>query len=133
MSNIRIEAELSADALLAALTQLSTEDLNRFVQRALLLQAQRRAPSLTSSESDLILRINEPLAAGVRTRFDELVARRRAETLTADEHQELLALTDTIENFEAQRIKYLAELASLRQVSLAALVDQLGIRPPAGG
>jgi len=59
------------------------------------------------------------------------MAKRRAETLTTEEHQELLALIDRIEQADAERVQTLAELARLRHVTVTALMAQLGIRRPA--
>lgn len=76
------------------------------------------------------LKINQGLPDDVQRRFDELVARRQDETLTPDEHQELLHLIDQIEKSDVKRVQYLAELARLRGISLTTLMDQLGIHPP---
>jgi hypothetical protein len=67
----------------------------------------------------------------IQRRYDQLIAKRRAESLTPDEHDELLRLTDQMENLEARRMEHLAELARLRQTSLPALMKTLGIRTPA--
>ena len=67
----------------------------------------------------------------IQKRFDELVAKRQEETLTTDEHQELLKLTDQIEKSDAKRVKYMAELARLRGTSLTTLMQELDIRQPA--
>ena len=47
-----------------------------------------------------------------------LVARRKAETLTPGEQTELIALSDRLEEANAQRIGYLAELARVRHTTL---------------
>jgi hypothetical protein len=65
----------------------------------------------------------------VWARYRELVARRQAETLTAEEHTELIALIDRIELANAHRIECLAELATRRQVPLRVLMAEMGIQP----
>lgn len=67
----------------------------------------------------------------MQQRFNLLTAKRRAETLTPQEYQELLELVDEIELRDAKRAEYLAELAQLRNLSLRILMAQPGIRPPA--
>ena len=57
------------------------------------------------------------------------MSRRRAGTLTPEEHQELLRLTGEAERLQAERIERLAELARLRGTSLGAVMNELGIRP----
>lgn len=125
MATVRIEAELSAEDLLKAAGQLSPRDLEEFVQRILALQARRRAPSLAHTETELILKINQGVPSELQARYDELIARRRAETLTPEEHGELLRLTEQMEGLEVQRVEHLAELARLRQTSLTAVMEAL--------
>jgi hypothetical protein len=73
--------------------------------------------------------IRQELSLEVRKRYSELIAKRDAETLTPTEYDELLRLTDDVENWQAQRLGYLAELADLREMPFRALVKQLGIKP----
>lgn len=56
--------------------------------------------------------------------------RRKAETLAHAEYEELLHLSDRIELLTAQRADVLAKLATLRQVPLLQLMDDLGIQSP---
>jgi hypothetical protein len=81
------------------------------------------------SEGELLEEINRGFPSGVWARYRELVARRQAETLTAEEHTELIALIDRIELGNAHRIECLAELATRRQVPLRVLMAEMGIQP----
>ena len=47
--------------------------------------------------------------------------------MTAKEYEELLDMTDQVENLEAERVQYLGELAKLRKISLSDLMQQLNI------
>jgi hypothetical protein len=131
MSTVQVKTELPFDELLKAVEQLSLPDLEKLMSQVIALQAQRKAPSLSKDETELLLKINQGLPYDVQRRFDDLVAKRQDETLTPDEHQELLHLIDQIEKSDAKRVQYLAELARLRGISLTTLMDQLGIHPPA--
>lgn len=131
MSTLHIEAQVSLDALLRAVEQLSLPELEQFAAQVLTLQARRKAPGLSKEETDLLLLINRGVPPNVQARYDELTARRRAETLTPEEHDDLLCLTDQIEKLDAERMAHLARLARLRGSSLSALMNQLGIEPPA--
>ncbi len=66
----------------------------------------------------------------IQKRYMELQTKLHHETISADEHQELLALIDRLELVDATRLQALLELAQLRQVSLQELMRQLGIHPP---
>jgi hypothetical protein len=131
MSTLQVKTELPFEELLKAVEQLSLPDLEKLMAQVIALQAQRKAPYLTKIETELLLKINQGLPPDVQTRFDTLVAKRQAETLTSEEHQELLNLTDQLEKADTQRVKYMAELAQLRGISLSTLLKDLGLRPPA--
>ncbi len=120
----------SVDALLHSAAQLEAPELERFVERVLALRAERVAVALPADEAFLLKRINAGLPASVQRRYDELTAKRRAERLDPEERQELLALTDRVERADAERLRALAQLAQLRQVSVAALMAELHMRAP---
>ncbi len=62
--------------------------------------------------------------------YHALIAKRRAETLTAEEQATLIEISDQIEQANTRRIQYLLELASLRGTSLEAVMQELGIEAP---
>jgi hypothetical protein len=88
---------------------------------------------LTPTEAQLLIHINHSLAAIPWPRYHLLVAKRQAETLTSDEQQELIALSDAIETANVQRIEYVAELARLRNTTVAAVMQALGLKPVTHG
>ena len=65
----------------------------------------------------------------LQSRYRKLIASRRAETLTESEHTELLNLTNQVEKYDTERLKYLTKLARIRKISLTELLDELGIEP----
>ncbi len=91
--------------------------------------ATRASSSADRSESELLEEINRGFPAEHWKRYDELVAARRAETLTAEEHAELLAMIQVRKEANVHRVECLAELAKRRQVPLRVLMDQMGIEP----
>ncbi|MDW8234804.1 MAG: hypothetical protein RMJ54_18690 [Roseiflexaceae bacterium] len=130
MSTIRVEAHVSTEQLLRAVEQLPEPDLDSFVAQVVMMRAQRAAPHLSHDETALLVQINRPLPPALQQRFDALVAKRQAETLTPAEHQELIDLTDQIEQHDAARLAALVQLAQLRQTSLQQLMQSLGIQSP---
>lgn len=130
MPTLQVEAQIPPEKLLEAVAQLSQTELDRFIKQVMHLRAHARTPGLSKIESDLLLKINQGVPPNVQKRFDELNAKRKDETLTPTEHDQLLQLIDVIEDFDAQRAKYLAELAQYRGVTLPALMQDLGIRQP---
>ena len=131
MSVVQIRTELFFDELLHAVEQLNLPDLEQLRSRIISIQARRKAPSLSKDESNLLLQINQGLPLDTQKHFDTLVAKHQAETITQDELQELIALTDKIEESEAKRAANTAKLAQLRGVTFSGIMEELAIRPPA--
>jgi hypothetical protein len=127
MPTIQLNAQLSAADLLHAVEQLEPGELNQFVSAVVALRARRQSNGASLAESELLDRINVGLAPERRTRYDDLVAKRRAEALSPAEHAELLQLTDEVEKLQAERARAVVELAQLRQQPLAAVLQELGI------
>lgn len=122
-------ASPSFDELLNNVGQLNLPELDQFVFRVITLRAQRRVSNLSKTETELLMKINQGPPPDMQRRFRKLNRKRKAETITPEEYQELLALIDRIEQFDVERVKYLAELANLRGLSLTALMNELDIRP----
>jgi hypothetical protein len=97
-------------------------------EQTILWQKLEHSPA---TESSLLQKIGQPLPTAIQARYNDLHAKLQAEILTPAEHQELLNLTDTIEQFDAERLQHLLALAQLRQVSLPELMNQLNISAPA--
>ena len=127
MSRMKVEGQFSSEDLLKAVGQLSQSDLKKFISQAIAIQAQRTTSSLMQRESELLLKINQGIPLDIQKDYNDLIAKRDAETLTNHEYKELLNLTQQIEKQQAQRIEHLAELASLKGISLNTLMENLGI------
>jgi hypothetical protein len=97
-------------------------------EQTILWQKLEHSPA---TESSLLQKIGQPLPTAIQARYNDLRVKLQAEILTPAEHQELLNLTDTIEQFDAEWLQHLLALAQLRQVSLPELMNQLNISAPA--
>ncbi len=126
--NPELEAQLQAEAAKEGI------DAGAFVVRTLEERLQRisrrRLPShLSTEESALLQKIIQGLPETIWQEYQDLIAKRRAETLTPEEHVRLIELSDLIEAAHVKRITHVAELAQLRNMSLETLMRQLGIKP----
>jgi len=110
---------------------LNKHEIEQFVSQVINLRAQRLVHRLSQAEAQFIMKINQGLPAEVKKRYDELVDKRRDESLSSEEYSELLRLSNQIENLEAKRMQSLSELARYRKVSPTELMKNLGIQPPA--
>ena len=125
MPSIQIETE----QLLNAALQMPRPELEQFVRRLFALKARQESPGLSERETELLMKINQGLSLETAQRRKKLIAKREAETITKKELQELIHITTEVERLNVERIKNLIELASLRNVTLDELMDQLGLRP----
>jgi len=135
MATVQVVSEvtLNVDQVLEGVAQLDVAELERFAFRVSSLVARRKAPSLPKREAELLQQINQGLPAAQWQRYQTLNAKLLEESIAPDEHQELSVLIDQIEQLEGERLAYLIELAQLRNVPLATLMMQLGIRQPSDG
>lgn len=78
-------------------------------------------------ERFLLEKINLGIPVSIWKRYNYLKSLREKEQLEPDEHSELISISDQIEQANADRMKYLMELADLRQVSIESLMESLGI------
>ena len=129
MASVQAEPHLSTEELLQAVGRLDTPQLEMFTAQVNALRARRVAPVLSAPEAELLMHINKGVPPDIQNRYDVLIARRRAGTLTPTEHDELLSLTKQVEQIDARRLELLAELSQLRKVPLNALIEQLGLKP----
>ncbi len=104
-------------------------DVSALVRETLEARVRQYDPSRSLTESELLLRINRSFSESFWDTYRALITKRRAETLTPQEQQELIGMSDQLEAWHVERLRYLVKLAELRQVSLDALTQQLGLRP----
>ena len=105
---------------------------DRYVLSALeeLLSGRRAGqdvPHLLRAETELMQQIGHGLPEETWRRYHVLVAERKAETLTPEQHRELIALSNQVEMDYAERLGHVLELARLRGTSLEAQMKTLGI------
>lgn len=119
--------------LLQDAAKLTTRDFEVFVVRVLRLNASRHPAGLAPDESVILKKINKPFPSKKMERFLELDEKRHAETLSPEEHKELLSLVRQLEKYDAQRINWIGQLAILRGAPLDQMMEQLGLNPVPNG
>ncbi|MDL1945097.1 hypothetical protein FBQ99_22500 [Chloroflexi bacterium CFX2] len=105
-----------------------------YIVRLLQQELQTRSTSarLSSEETELLQKINASLSTLEWERYRVLLAKRNAETLTNEEHAELITLSDKIEEANVRRMEAVAELARVRKVTVPELMSTLGLTPAHG-
>lgn len=103
--------------------------LPAFLQEAAEARLRQYDPSRSLTEAELLARINRGFPETFWNRYRNLVAKRRAETLTGEEQQEVIGMSDTLEAWRVERLQYLTKLAQIRETTVDALLKSLGLRP----
>lgn len=86
------------------------------------------ASRLSKEEGELLQKINLGLSASFWEKYREFVKIKETRMLTEAEASEFIQMTDRVEAANARRMKYLVELAQLRQIPLRQLMEDLGIK-----
>jgi hypothetical protein len=136
MTQITIDLSPELETQLRAEAAKQGLDPQRYILDTLRtrLAANQAVPTpLPAAEADLLQRINLGLSAELWDEYHALIDKRQAETLTADEHQRLIAISDQLEALNVERIHALVQLAALRQQSLEDVMGDLGIEPAVYG
>ena len=120
-----VQLEVTTENLLNAVVQMPDGEFNHFVEKAKKLRQKEQKKS--PNEADLLYKINTLFNAEKRQRYNELYAKFQAENISDKEYKELLKLSDEFEILNAERLKYIGELAVLRGHSLETVIKDLGI------
>jgi Arc/MetJ-type ribon-helix-helix transcriptional regulator len=127
------QATITVDARLAeAYNQAPAaqrKEILQTIKHMLLGATKTKAPRLSKKETELFLIINHGLPADQQKRIDELTEKMEFESITDAEHAELLRLIEAMEMAQVKRLKAVAELAKVRNVSLSEMMRQLGLEP----
>lgn len=124
---VNSQVNLSVEEILNGISQLGNKELELFLNQVGNLLARRKAPNFSKREAELLIEINQGIAQKTLDRYKMLSDKMAAETLTEQEHQELLAISNQLEEQDAKRLELLIELARLRSVSLDTLMEDLGL------
>jgi hypothetical protein len=117
-----------AQQLRAEATKQGVEP-DRYILNTLQERFQANINANQPTETDLLRQINVGFSAQDWEHYHSLIAKRRAEILSPEEHKFLIEMSDRLENFNVTRIQALIQLAALRNQPLTDLMQSLGINP----
>jgi hypothetical protein len=124
-----MDSQISISELLKSVGQLSVREFEEFFHKIQTIRTQKIPHDLNEEENKLLKQINVGLLSTKQMRFNLLIARRDARTITENEHSELLKLTDDIERNDVIRLKKMAKLADLKGITLPDVVRIYGLTP----
>ncbi len=122
-------AENTTENLLKAVVNLPKNEFERLIANAKKLR--RTLPeNQANKEIRLIKKVSESVLSDVeRMRFNELIKKRRNENISENELDELITLTEKGEELNVRRLKYLVEIANIRNKGLREVMKELEISP----
>jgi hypothetical protein len=118
--------------LLQAASQLGLQELREFSAQIAAIYQERQSAEATTEEPLLAI-VHRSLPPQTQQRWDELLEKRDAESLTTSEYKELLQLTEEVEDLNVQRIEAISQLAQKRGVDLRTMMRQLNLPEPIYG
>ncbi len=134
MMKIQIQSEIDTQILLNGVAQMPLNELEYFVQELNALITRKKTNNKTYRERALLTKINQTvLPKNKIERYISLHHKLESETLTESEHSEFMDLVSQDEEQRNQRVKYMIELAQLRNITLPQLMQTLGLNPIANG
>lgn len=130
MASIQIRSgiKIGFDELVIGMSQLPSHELTQLLE--LLQQTISGKQQLTPIEQEIVLlrQIRGMIPATKVRRLKALQKKQHEQTLSALEQEEILLISDFIEQKSAERITLLSQLAALRQITIRELVKQLNLK-----
>ena len=131
MSKVPIhQLEIDLQTILAGFSKMGVKDLEGVVQEINALIVRKKSKTKKYQQAALLQAINKTvLSAEKRITFKQLYQKLQEETMTPEENNAFLVLADEEANLRNQRVKYMIELAQLRQIPFPQLMSELGLEP----
>jgi hypothetical protein len=130
MQTVEIKKGLQVqfDDLIQGISRLNTTELTSFFEQLnRTISGQKPLPPI-GEETVLLKKIKSLIPASVIRRFKELQNKQNNNIISEKEQEEILLITDFIEEKSAERVALLAALAKIRQVPLTELVKQFPLK-----
>ncbi len=122
---------MDTQVLIKGVSEMPISELERFIQELNTLLTQRRRTEQPYRERYLLSLINQTVLGKEKTeRYKTLILKHEYETISDEEHAELLTLAEEEEEIRVNRLTYLVELAQLQNIPLTLLMENLGLINP---
>jgi hypothetical protein len=130
MQTVEIKKGLQVrfDDLIQSISQLNTAELTSFFEQLNNVLGGQKQPSPFGEEAVLLKQIKAIIPASVIRRYKELQTKQHNNTISEKEQEEMILITDFIEEKSAERVVLLGALATIRQVPITDLVKQLQLK-----
>ena len=127
MSTVKLEIQLSSQQLLQTVEQLDDTELEQFLSQVIILHTQRKSAQLLTGDVEVSLNHHYDPNCHSLNYYIPLITKTEKQ-MTEEEYRELLRLSEQIDQLQAHRFEYLADLANLHGISLTELMMSLGFQ-----
>ena len=121
--------QITIRELLDNVGQLSSYEFEEFFKKIQSLRLQKMPSDSVNEEDKLLKQIKAGVLSAKQVRFEYLIARRDARTITDQEFDELVKLTHEIEKNDVIRLKRMGKLADLKRMTLPEIVSLYNLQP----
>ncbi len=130
MSKIAIYTEIDTHSLMNGIASLKINELEEMVKSLNLLISQKRSKLATQQESKLLLLHNKTFFSSSKQQLlSQLTNKLEEESISEIERTQLQNLLDEAEKLRNKRLRYLIELAQIKNTSLPLLMQGMGLKP----
>ena len=117
--------EISFESVLNSISDLETNQIVAFMHEIGKIVAQRTAPTLPQQELIVLEKIANLVPQKLQERYALLNEKLNTETISLEEHQELLKIVAKIEAKNVKKLELMIKLAQIRKVDLRTLSKQM--------
>ena len=129
MATIKLQENEGLNDLIKSVEQLDIDNLEKLLERVLLIRAKKIAPTIGKKEANLLTIINQPIPQKLLKGFKKLSAIKKERRLSKKEYLTLTSILDEIEKLNADRLVALAALSKIQGKPLKQLMTQFGVGP----
>jgi len=131
MAAIQYQPKISLEMsdLLQLVDQLEVKDLQHFAQQVEDIIAKKKQQQVEDRETELLKKVDLDLVGEDKRRYEELREYRREGSMTDEQHEELLRLSDKKEKLNLERMRALVELSKIRAMPVDELMKSLQVFP----
>ena len=109
---------MDTQVLIQGVAEMPISEMERFVQQVNALIVQKKATDKNYRERFLLGKINQTVLSKEKIeRYQKLVQKLEAETISKAEYKEFMKLTELEEQIRYERLTYLVELAQLKSIT----------------
>lgn len=128
------QSVIDTQGVLSGASQMPLNELEHIVRELNALITRRKEADPKYQEKKLLHKINQTVLPDTQAeRYALLIQKLEPDTMTETEHTEFMDLVAKEEALRNERVKYLIELAQLRNIPLLKLMDNLGLNIVANG